>query len=213
MRLKKSQYEKYKSAIEQQRMKNADFLEHRQAKDRIENVCDLQMAIFKTLEESDILLEQLNSGGKRSPGRLSLDSDNSTIDASKTSNDSSNEKLKKIKSDGSTTIIDDMHTLNHQLHILVYNLITRIDESTHELDVMRDRVKSLEKDRNTQRKVSLPVSNKSSSDSSGKMTDESPTQSERELRRNSVSGEERKIILPDSSELPPLELPEFDYNF
>lgn len=213
VRLKKSTYERYKLAVEQQRMKNADFLEHRMAQDRIESVCDIQMAIFKTLEESDLLLDQWNNA-KRSPARVSLDSDNGTsaFEASKTSNDSTNEnsKLKKTKSDG--TIVDDMHTLNHQLHILVHNLVTRIDESSHELDVLRERVKSLEKDRNNHRKVSLPISNKSSSDSSGK-ADESPTQSAREIRLNSVSGEERKIVLPDSSELPPLELPEFDYNF
>lgn len=206
VRLKKAQYEKYKSAIEQQRLKNASFLEQRLAKDRIESVCDLQMSIFKTLEESDTLLESLN--GKCSTG----DNDNRTGgDGIKASIHDTNEvKFNRIKSDN--TIIDDMHTLNHQLHILVYNLVTRMDESSHELELLRDRVKSLEKERNHQRKTSLPISNKSSSESSSK-TDDSPTSSERENRRNSVTGEERKIILPDSSDLPPLELPEFDYNF
>lgn len=42
-------------------------------------------------------------------------------------------------------------------------------------------------------------------------SDGSPTLTEQ--RRDSISGEERKIVLPDSSDLPPLELPEFDYNF
>lgn len=71
VRLKKAQYEKYKLAIEQQRLKNNDFLEQRMVKDRIESVCDLQIAIFKALEESDILLETLGNG-KRSPGRISF---------------------------------------------------------------------------------------------------------------------------------------------
>lgn len=209
VRLKKGQYEKYKLAIEQQRLKNASFLEQRLAKDRNESVCDLQMSIFKTLEESDTMLDSLS--GKCSPGRSSLDNDSGTSDGIKASIENSNEvKLKRTKSDNS--IIDDMHTLNHQLHILVYNLVTRMDESSHELEVLRDRVKSLEKERNHQRKTSLPISNKSSSDSSSK-TDESPTLSERENRRNSVTGEERKIVLPESSDLPPLELPDFDYNF
>lgn len=211
VRLKKAQYEKYKLAIEQQRLKNNDFLEQRMVKDRIESVCDLQIAIFKALEESDILLETLGNG-KRSPGRISLDSDSgsNTIEASKTSNESSTEsKSKKNKSDNSA--IDEMHTLNHQLHILVYNLVTRIDESSHELETLRDRVKALEKERNQQRKISLAISNKSSSESLGK-TDESPTHPDNN-RRGSVTGEERKIILPESSDLPPLELPEFDYNF
>lgn len=203
VRLKKAQYEKYKLAMEQQRLKNASFLEQRMAKDRIESVCDLQMSIFKTLEESDSLLESLS--GKI--GTLLLGNHEDNADGIKVTVENTNEvKLKKTKSDNST--IDEMHTLNHQLHILVYNLVSRVDESSHEVDVLRDRVKSLEKERNHQRKASLPISNKSSSDSSSK-TDESPT----ENRRSSVTGEERKIVLPESSDLPPLELPDFDYNF
>lgn len=203
IRLKKGQYDKFKHAVEQQRLKNASFLEHRLVKDRIESVCDVQMSIFKTLEESDALLDSLS--GKRSQTDENVAGNGNGI---KVSVENSNDvKMKRTKSDNS--IIDDMHTLNHQLHILVYNLVTRMDEYSHELEVLRDRVKYVDKDRN-QRKSSLPVCNKSPSESSNK-TDESPTSTER--RNDSVSGEERKIVLPESSDLPPLELPEFDYNF
>lgn len=196
VRLKKTQYEKYKLAVEQQRLRNSGFLEQNI------RVCDLQMSIFKTLEESDSLLDSISSK------RGSADDNGIMAEGIKVSVENSNEvKLKRTKSDNS--IIDDMHTINHQLHILVYNLVTRMDEYSHEIEVLRDRVKSVDKDRNHQRKPSLPISNKSSSDSSSK-ADESPTERE---RRNSVSGEERKIVLPESSDLPPLELPEFDYNF
>lgn len=199
VRLKKAQYEKYKLAMEQQRLKNASFLEERMAKDRIESVCDLQISIFKTLEETDSLLQSLNA--KVETPLLGTHDDNA--DGIKVSVENTNEvKLKKTKSNSS--IIDEMHTLNHQLHILVYNLASRVDDSSHEVEVLRDRVKSLEKERSHQR---IPISNKSS-DSSSK-ADESPT----ENRRSSVAGEERKIILPESSDLPPLELPDFDYNF
>lgn len=160
VRLKKAQYEKYKLAIEQQRLKNVSFLEQRLAKDRIESVCDLQMTIFKTLEETDTLLDSLND--KYSPGlRTSLDNENATI--SEGTENSNEEKLRRTKSESS--IIENMHDLNHQLHILVYNLVTRLDESSHELELLRDRVKSIEKERN-QRKTSIPISSKSSSDSS-----------------------------------------------
>lgn len=206
IRLKKSQYEKYKLAVEQQRLKNADFLEQRLVKDRIESVCDLQISIFKTLDESDNLLDALNNAGK-SPGRVSLNSDSGSNTIVEYTNENSAETKSK-KSDNS--LIDDLHTLNHQLHILVYNMVTRCDQSQHELETMRERIKSLEKDRNL-RKSSLPNSNKSSTDSA--KTDESPTSAaERENQRSSVSGEERKIVLPESSDLPPLELPEFDYS-
>lgn len=207
IRLKKSQYEKYKLAVEQQRLKNADFVEQRTAKDRIESVCDLQISIFKTLDDSDSLLDSLSNVGKRSPGSVSSDSGSNTIVEADSSGDG---KLKQTKSEGS--LIEDMHSLNHQLHILVYNLVSRCDQSQHELESMRERLKSLEKENRNQRKVSLPVSNKSSTDSSGKI-DESPTNTiEKDIRRNSVTGEERKIVLPESSDLPPLELPEFDYS-
>lgn len=210
VRMKKAQYEKYKLAVEQQRLKNASFLEQRIAKDRIESVCDLQMSIFKTLEESDTLLDSLS--GKPSPARSSSYIESGGLgDGIKPSAENNIEnKLKRTKSDNS--LIDDMHTLNHQLHILVYNLVNRIDESSHELEVLRDRVKTLEKERNHQRKTSLQISNKSSLEASTK-AEESPTLSERENRRNSLTGEERKIVLPESSDLPPLELPDFDYNF
>lgn len=57
VRLKKAQYEKYKQS--QQRLKNTSFLEQRMTKDRIESLCDIQMSIFKTLEESDSLLDSI----------------------------------------------------------------------------------------------------------------------------------------------------------
>lgn len=200
VRLKRAQYDKYKLAVEQQRLKNASFLEQRLANDRIESVCDLQMSIFKTLEESDSLLDSLKSKS------ISTDVDaDDNIGGIKVSVENTNVvKIKRTKSD--ISIIDDVQTLHHQLHILLFNLISRVDESSHELEGLRDRVKSFEKVRRHQRKTSVPTSNKSSSD-------ESPTLSERENRRGSGTGEELKIFLPESSDLPPLELPEFDYNF
>lgn len=69
VRLKKAQYEKYKQS--QQRLKNTSFLEQRMAKDRIESFCELQMSIFKTLEESDSVLDSL--GIIRTPASPSND--------------------------------------------------------------------------------------------------------------------------------------------
>lgn len=204
VRLKKVQYEKYKAAIEQQRQKNSSFLDQRIVKDRTGNVCDLQISIFKTLEESDSLLDLLS--GKRTAARKSVDTDsNAIVDGSDSASENTNVTKPKTKSDSS--IVDDMHQLHHQLHILVFNLVNRIDESSHELEVLRDRIKVLEKnDRQCQRKPSV---HKSLSESSSK-TDE---EHEHENQRISLEGEERTIVLPESSELPPLELPEFDYNF
>lgn len=206
VRLKKTQYDKYKTAIEQQGQKNVSFLEQRIVKDG--NICDLQMSIFKTLEESDTLLDLLV--GKRSSSDTQH---NALIGGSDSVSDNTNVN-KPTVTKSEDTIIEDMHTLNHQLHILVFNLVNRIDDSTHELDDLRDQIKALEKnDRPCQRKPSSAINtNKPLSESSSK-TDESPTYSEQENQRVLISGEERKIVLPESSDLPPLELPEFDYNF
>lgn len=204
VRLKKTQYEKYKTAIEQQRLKNFNFLEQRIVKDG--NVCDLQISIFKALEESDTLLDLL--GEKRS----SPESQPNVVgDESESLSDNANvNKPKTIKSND--TIIDDMHKLNHQLHILVFNLVNRIDDSAHELDALRDRIKGLEKnDRQYQRKPSSATNTAKPSSESSSKYDESSY--DHENQRTSISGEERKIVLPESSDLPPLELPDFDYNF
>lgn len=206
IRLKKQQYEKYKLAVEQQRIKNADIHEQRTVKNRIETTCDLQIAIYKTLEESDSLIETLNSN--RSSGKkLSADGDNSSLNESKTTVCIENVGevkmgIKKLKSEN--CVVDELHTLNHQLHILVYNLVSRMDESNYEMEKLSERVKLLEKEKNIK-----------STQSSTEVKDTNGPANPNERgkgRRSSFTGEERKIILPDSSDLPPLELPEFDYS-
>lgn len=206
--LKKQQFERYKNALEQQRQKNADFQEQRIAKDRIETACDLQISIYKTLEESDILLEMLSKNRRR----LSKDSDSEAVmDESKTVSIESAGEVKMgtaKKSKDDAAIIDEMHTLNHQLHILIYSLITRLDESSQESEGLREKIKSIEKEKIIQRVQPMSKIIDSVSKEDGKFA--TP---DRELnRRCSITGEERKIILPDSSDLPPLELPEFDYS-
>lgn len=207
VRLKKVQYEKFKTAVEQQRVKNVDLLEQRAAKERLVDVCDMQIAIFKALDETDTLLDTLGVRFRRT--NLNDEPvDGYGGDAKATNNTTTDDEQSPTKSG---TPIDDMQRLNGQLHVLIYNLVQRVDESAQEMEALRDRIKAMEKERSQSRQVSLAASNKSSSESI--RTDESPTLSDcNETRRNSVSGEERKIILPESSDLPPLELPEFDYN-
>lgn len=221
IRLKKQQYERYKLAIEHQRQKDADFLAQRNAKDRLETACDLQISIYKTLEESDVLLDALSKSRRLSASSKDSDSGRSidaAMDESKTVSieNSAEVKLgvaKKAKDD--TALIDELHTLNHQLHILVYTLVSRLDESSQESEGLREKIKSIEKERLVQRVLPLNEGGDAAA-ASGSKTDETAVKATfgtPELsRRCSITGEERKIILPDSSELPPLELPEFDYS-
>lgn len=187
--LKKKQYEIYKTAVEHERVKNDNVVENHPLKD---STCDLQIAIYKTLEEADSLLAALK--GKHNQGETTVSPEVAVVKQTDTVRNNGNE-------------LDDLQTLNHELHILIFNLMSKVDESNHEMETMRERLKGVDKDnKNTSQR--LPAS-KSSSKSSIK-SDESGV--ERLSRRCSVTGEERKIVLPESSELPPLELPEFDYS-
>lgn len=201
VRLKKVHHEKTQS-VELQRYKHCDLLEQRASKERLVDVCDLQIAIFKALESTDGLLETLGAC-RDHPHPL----DAHGADEPKANGFAATDDEKATLESGAA--VDEMRRLNGQIHALVYNLVQRVDESTQETEALRDRIKALEKDRSP-RQASLNAS-KSSSESI--RTDESPTLSDcNDTRRSSVSGEERKIVLPESSDLPPLELPEFDYD-
>lgn len=190
IRLKKKQYDSYKTA---QRLKT---MEPQISKARLESTCDLQIAIYKTLEESDSVLEALNA---RKPDEQT--SDNSSSEATGSQ--------KTVNDDSNGTLIIDLHTLNHQLHILVFNLMSKMDESNYEMESLRDRVKMLEKERGGP--LRSPAISKGASNKTEQKSEEKHT--ERTSRRSSIiTGEERKIVLPATSDFPPLELPEFDYS-
>lgn len=195
IRLKKKQYESYKTAIEYQRLKT---IEPQISKARLESTCDLQIAIYKTLEEANGLLETLG-GQQKSNDELTHIPDDSHAQ----SNDGRTNTT-DTKNDG--TKFNDLHALNHQLHILVFNLMSKMDETNNEIESLRDRVKMLEKERGGP--LRSPVNAKLAATAANNVEQRSGESS----RRGSITGEERKIILPESSDFPPLELPEFDYN-
>lgn len=191
IRLKKKQYESYKTAVEYQRLKT---IEPQISKARLESACDLQIAIYKTLEESDSMLEALNE-------RKGDETTNSSDD--KNCNENANGTETNVHKTDGDTLISDLHTLNHQLHILVFNLMSKVDESNNEMESLRDRVKMLEKERGGP--LRSPVFSKIAANKMEQKSEETS-------RRCSITGEERKIVLPETSDFPPLELPEFDYN-
>lgn len=169
-------------AIEHERLRVGNIVE---AQAQL-SACELQIAIYKTLEESDSALDALK-----------LNRQKSTTETNDETNDNSNESGKT-----ESAMVDDLKSLNHELHILIFNLMSKIDESIQDSVGSRERLKLSDgKDKCSQQK--LPTS-KSSSKSS--------IRSDEQIERRSISGEERKIVLPDTSELPPLELPEFDYS-
>lgn len=192
IRLKKKQYESYKTAVEYQRLKT---IEPQISKARLESTCDLQIAIYKTLEESDSVLDALNR--RKSDEQANDSGDNITSSG-----------VEAPKTDGDT-LVNDLHSLNHQLHILVFNLMSKMDESNNEMESLRDRVKMLEKERGGP--LRSPVSSKIAANRTDSKSQE--MSAERLSRRSSITGEERKIVLPETSDFPPLELPEFEFSY
>lgn len=199
IRLKKKQYESYKTAIEYQRLRT---IEPQISKARLESTCDLQIAIYKTLEESDSVLEAIN--GRKSDEQTNASGDD---DMNKSTSGAEGD-VQKTDGESNSSLVSDLQTLNHQLHILVFNLMSKMDESHNEMESLRDRVKMLEKERGGP--LRSPVFAKIATNKMEHKSDE--TSAERQSRRCSITGEERKIVLPETSDFPPLELPEFDYS-
>lgn len=195
--IRKIECEKYQRAIEAYRLR-----QHKIAMDQ--NICpkpnetltDIEISIYKALSQQDNLLASLKK-------KIEGSNDDSGAGAANLSAGSSNDSAKSNEN----TIYENITNINEDLHILVHNIVVKVDETKNEIEKLRERVKMLEKQRKTSH-----VGKKSSSDSPPIKADESPTSSEKENRRDS-SIEEEHDVLPASSDLPPLELPDFDYNF
>lgn len=115
----------------------------------------LQTAIYRTMEEADSLLEILIKRGTSDSDSIksdvsSADTDDrvvtfDTVDGESTSSNQAITGSKRPKDDH--TVIEELRTLNQQLHSLVYQLVTQLDASTRESDALRARVKYLESER------------------------------------------------------------------
>uniref|UniRef100_A0A0K8TNI1 Putative nuclear receptor-binding factor 2 n=1 Tax=Tabanus bromius TaxID=304241 RepID=A0A0K8TNI1_TABBR len=125
--LKKAHYEKYKKALEYSRKDLRNDSD--QLKKTIKTTVDLQLAIYKNMEDTDSLLEVLES--------------------SEASNrDVSTGLLKGIdindKSRDGPAVSSDLRKLNRQLHMLVHHLVLKLDESTQENQELRNKISELE---------------------------------------------------------------------
>lgn len=116
----------------------------------------LQLAILKTMEETDSLLEILvrrqgsDSDSMRSDVS-SADTDDrvlpiDTIDGESSSSNNNTPIGSKHPKD-EKTVIEELKTLNVQLKNLVAQLVTQLDASSRESDALRARVKYLESER------------------------------------------------------------------
>lgn len=143
--MKKDHYDKYTRAMAQQKKNKAENIE-RLARDRIENSCQLQLDIYKTMEDTDSLLEVLlaqkgktndNAAAATGDGSSNADAVSTTTGPAKT--------IDGKKSKNESTAIEELRTLNHQLHLLVFRLVSQLDEVNQESEMLRDKIKALER--------------------------------------------------------------------
>jgi hypothetical protein len=135
VKLKKMHYEKYKKAIEHQKQKMIDSFQNLEPNERLDNSNNLQISIYKTMDETDLLLEQMNF--------VNL-SETESGKSGDSPTDPTAEAKAKQKSKQSAAI-DELKNLNHKLHILVYKLISQMDETVQENLSLKAKLRAFEK--------------------------------------------------------------------
>lgn len=249
--MKKDHFDKYTRAMEQQKKNKVENME-RLARDRIENSCQLQLAIYKTMEDTDSLLELLSSSTKVTKCGVDCVDDGKNSAAVDPCSSGKTDAVIQSKPSATTTnkakdesmVIEELRTLNHQLHIFVFQLVSQLDEVNQESETLRDKIKTLERSGKTmvahsvlpRRHIDIthngkPIHNMIVPEVVSVGTDvpssivEVPLD---EREQNFLSCEPISLDMDDdvhvcatsqndenresSSELPPLELPTFDFT-
>lgn len=179
----------------------------------------MEILYCRTMEEADSLIEQL------------VRRDGDELESVKSDNGAYGEDTIKVtaikpgKLEGSKwpiddrTVIEELQTVNHQLRSLVVQLLTQLDASRKEIEMLRERVQFLEgehhvKSDDVEGGSSVPVARKSSlhviTDSTGGSSPfvYSPCS---ELSPD-VPADTPHIVTRELPVLAPLELPDFDFE-
>lgn len=192
--MKRNQFEKYIRTMEQQNQNQPD-VSARTTQGRIEKSCQLQFSIYKTMEDTDILLEQLSQGKEITKQQATTGTTSTSTRPPK----ADAETESKIQSENG--VIEELRTLNHQLHILVYALVSQMDDCNRETDALREQVLYLQN-----KKGSIPP-NPSLVSKDAPTTVFTP-QSMPKQQQHEIEMESPILC----GELPPLEMPKFDFE-
>lgn len=203
--MKRNQFEKYIRTMEQQNQNQPD-VSGRTTQGRIEKSCQLQFSIYKTMEDTDILLEQLSQGNentKQATGTTASRPPKSDAEADT-----------KIQSENG--VIEELRTLNHQLHILVYALVSQMDDCNRETDALREQVLYFQthslagaaQRKETKRGSIPPIPNPSLVSKDPPTTLVTTSQSMPKQQQHEIELESPILC----GELPPLEMPKFDFE-
>lgn len=190
LRLKKAHFEKYKKALEHSKK---DFKTGSdEFKKNVNTTLDLQLAIYKTMEDADSLLEILESPEATKKHELShKDLPCGTVKAADVHE----------KSKDTNVAATELRKLNRQLHMLVHRLVTKLDEATHETQELRNKIQELEKIKSTKDGSRVPR--------------EKPTAVVTDDSFDYSSSGDRSPDAYETKEIPllaPLELPKFDFD-
>lgn len=192
VRMKRTQYERYTRGLHAKNTKS-DEMPTCIEKHNVDSV-QVQTELYQTLEDTDGLLDNLSQ---------SLRGERTADELEKTA------AVKCIKDDLSA--IDEMRTLNHQLHLLVFQLVSQLDERNLETTVLRERLKVIEKT-NTQPTPSPNVHKLSSKHKLG-IVPELNTATPEQMKGITAAVTLCDDYIPSQiCELAPLELPKFDLN-
>nr|XP_040220320.2 uncharacterized protein LOC120948253 [Anopheles coluzzii] len=122
MLVRKQQYERYLRALDYQRRKNPDFLA--QQIEKMDKYNDLQVAIYHNLDDTDGLLESLNT---------MLTAAQPAVNGG--------------GGGGGPKTVNELIALNHSLHILIQRMAQNVDEYATENEELREKLRYYEKER------------------------------------------------------------------
>ncbi|XP_021921308.1 uncharacterized protein LOC110830552 isoform X2 [Zootermopsis nevadensis] len=148
--MKKDQYVADKTR--QQKMLQVLTKLEQTSSERSQETNNLQLKIYRTMEEADSLLERLVCRGESDGYDLeSVKSDN--VGGACAEDTVKVDTFQPGKLDGrkwpkdDRTVIEELRTLNNQLRSLVIQLQTQLDASCKEVEILRERVRFLEGER------------------------------------------------------------------
>lgn len=147
--IKKEQFENYKKALENRR--RASNLSNNDFEDSHDNESTtIQVAIYRNMEEADSLLGMLikrGSSGNSDSESLKSFSTTDTDEKLGSMDTIDNGVIGSKHPKDESMVIEELRTLNEQLHTLVFKLVTQLDASKREVDSLREKVKQLENDK------------------------------------------------------------------
>ncbi|KAK3921934.1 Nuclear receptor-binding factor 2 [Frankliniella fusca] len=225
VQLKKTHFALVKKALENKRKIMAHmrekilFGEHKGQEPK-----SLQYAIYQTMQEADSLFIELLNGTGTDDVDNPVNQETAGQDSAPISSPIGSKHPK-----GDRVVIEELHTLNHQLRDLIKALIIQLDESERENKVLRGRIVELENElvrsaqSNCVNGTSVGLQNELERNIQGQGVN--GTQGGLQVITDSTGGNFSPFVLspvgqlsPDvveARELPPLaplEMPTFDYN-